>query len=92
MGNICGSHQEGVTHQQVCCAPRASVNQLSTWAACALAGAALPVPGVQVSGSDLMPLSSVTGTLCEGQHPEESSAAQLHPSKFPGGGHSGFSR
>lgn len=68
------------------------MNQLSTWAPCALAGVALHVRGVQVTGSNSMPLSLATGAFCEGQHPEESAAAQLHPSKFPGGGHGGFSR
>ena len=91
VGSTCEFHQEGVARQQACCGPRTSMNQLSTWAPCVLAGVALRVPGVRVSGSDPMPLSLAAGSLCEGQHPAESSAAQLHPSKFPGGGHGGFS-
>lgn len=81
-----------VSHSRSAVLPHTGVRQLSTRAPCAPAGVALPAPAVWVSGSDMLPLSLALGTLCEGQHPEESSAAQLHPSEFPGGGHGGFPR
>jgi len=65
---------------------------VSAWAPCVQIRVTLHGSGVGVSGSDFMPRYLSAGSLCEGQHTEESSAAQLHPSKLHGGGYSGFSR